>query len=276
MTPGTPEKIALLAGRGDLPKAIISTCRDQKIPFLVVAFQGQTDPELVEGVPHIWAHLGAVGPVLAHLKENKVTTIVMAGAINRPSWSELSLDWVGTKWLTKIGMKSLGDDGILSAVVQVFEQEGFKVVSAAAILDNLLATKGVIGRLNPSENDWKDIQRGISILKTLGKLDIGQATVIQEELVLGVEAIEGTAALLQRCAGLKRSGDGGVLVKMAKTHQNRQADLPTIGPDTIQQAHAAGLKGVAVEAGATQILDRAAVVQLADQLGLFLVGVSVE
>lgn len=272
MTFQSAGKIALFAGRGDLPQAIISACQEQNKPFIVIAFQGQTDPDLVKHTPHFWAHLGAVGPVIAKLKENQVTTIVMAGAISRPSWSELSLDWVGTKWLAKIGLKSLGDDGILSAVVHVLEQEGFEVISPSDILSNLRAPKGVMGKQVPSEENWSDIRYGIDILRTLGHLDVGQATVIQQGIVLGIEAIEGTAALLQRCADLKRPGEGGVLVKMAKPTQNHQVDLPTIGPETIQQVHSAGLKGIAVEATATQILNQSEVIRLANQHSLFLVG----
>jgi DUF1009 family protein len=112
----------------------------------------------------------------------------------------------------------------------------------------------------------------VTVARTLGVLDIGQAVVVQQGLVLGVEAIEGTDALIQRVGPLRRDGPGGVLVKVAKPQQDRRIDLPTIGPATIAQAAAAGLRGIAIEAGGAIILDKAATAAAADEAGLFLLG----
>ncbi len=92
--------------------------------------------------------------------------------------------------------------------------------------------------------------------------------------MLGVEAIEGTDALLARCGGLRREGPGGVLVKIAKPAQERRADLPTIGTRTIAAASAAGLRGIAVEAGSTIVIDQPGVIEAADRAGLFVVGIA--
>jgi hypothetical protein len=108
----------------------------------------------------------------------------------------------------------------------------------------------------------------------MGAADVGQATVIQDGLVLGVEALEGTDALLARCGPLRRAGPGGVLVKLSKPGQERRADLPTIGVKTVEGAAAAGLRGIAVEAGGTLVVDLPAVVATADRAGLFIVGIS--
>ncbi len=275
--------IGLFAGRGELPLKIIAHCQEQGQPLFLIAFEGQTDPEFVNQQQshvkgHLWTHFGAVGKTLRYLKANKVTHIVMAGSMHRPSLSELKLDWKGTQWFTKMGLakmglKASGDDGLLSSIVRLLKSEGLNVVSATDILDNLLAPKGVMGRHQPEEADWQDITKGKKIAHLLGVGDIGQAVVVQQGLVLGVEAIEGTESLLARCAQLRREGRGGVLVKMAKPEQSRAVDLPTIGVATIHQAQAAGLRGVAVESGSTQILDQKAVIKAADAAGLYLVGV---
>jgi len=271
--------IALFAGRGELPLKIITHCYEQEQPLFLVAFEGQTDSDFViQQQPyvkgHLWTHFGAVGKTLRYLKDHKVTHIVMAGSMNRPSLSELKLDWKGTQWAAKMGLKALGDDGLLTGIVQLLKSEGLNVISATDILDNLLAPEGVMGHHQPEEADWQDIRRGKEIARLLGVGDIGQAVVVQQGLVLGVEAIEGTEGLLARCGQLRREGRGGVLVKMAKPDQSRAVDLPTIGVATIQQAKAAGLCGIAVESGSTQILDQKAVIKAADEAGLYLVGVS--
>jgi hypothetical protein len=275
--------IALFAGRGELPSKIINHCHEQGQPLFLIAFEGQTDSEFVNQQQpyikgHLWTYFGAVGKTLRYLKANKVTHIVMAGAMHRPSWSELKLDWKGTQWfakmgLAKMGSKTAGDDGLLTRIMGMLKAEGFDVISATDILDDLLAPEGVMGRHRPEEADWQDIVRGKEVSHLLGSGDVGQAVVVQQGLVLGVEAIEGTEALLARCGKLRREGRGGVLVKMAKPHQSRAVDLPTIGVATIHQVEAAGLRGLAVEAGSTQILDQKAVVQAADAAGLYLIGV---
>jgi DUF1009 family protein len=117
-----------------------------------------------------------------------------------------------------------------------------------------------------------DIERGIHVARVLGAADVGQGCVVQQGLVLAVEAIEGTDAMLARAGTLQRDGFGGVLVKLCKPGQDKRADLPTIGPDTVRHAAAAGLKGVAFEAGATILAEREACVAAADAAGLFLLG----
>jgi DUF1009 family protein len=64
-----------------------------------------------------------------------------------------------------------------------------------------------------------------------------------------------------------------VLVKLVKPGQDRRADLPTIGSGTVRNAAAAGLRGVAFEAGGTILADRPALIAEADAAGLFLLGI---
>jgi DUF1009 family protein len=268
-------KLGVLAGGGQLPVRVIEACRAAGRDFYVLAFEGHTDPATVAGTPHAWVRLGAVGEALRRLHEAKVEEVVLAGPVTRPSFDDLRPDWRGALFLAKVGVRAFGDDGLLSAVVKELESEGFRVVGADEVFDSLLTPLGPCTRLLPDAAAEADILRGVEALKTIGPLDIGQAIVVQQGVVLGIEAIEGTDLLLERCATLRRSGRGGVLVKIAKPGQERRVDLPTIGPDTIQRAAAAGLVGIALETGRSLIIDRTAVVRAADEAGLFVVGVGV-
>jgi hypothetical protein len=118
-----------------------------------------------------------------------------------------------------------------------------------------------------------DIGRGVTVARALGAVDVGQGCVVQQGIVLAVEAIEGTDAMLARVPGVARPGLGGVLVKLVKPGQERRADLPTIGPGTLERAAASGLRGVAFEAGGTLLTDRAGCIEAADRAGLFLIGI---
>jgi len=268
-------KLGVLAGGGQLPVRVIEACRAAGREYFVLAFEGHTDPATVEGAPHAWVRLGAVGEALRQLHEAKCEEVVLAGPVRRPSFDDLRPDWRGAMFLAKVGVRAFGDDGLLSAVVKELENEGFRVIGADDVFGNLRTPAGPCGKLAPDAAAETDIHRGIEVLKAIGPLDIGQAVVVQQGVVLGIEAIEGTDALLERCGAVRRSGRGGVLIKIAKPGQERRVDLPTIGPGTVQRAVTAGLSGIALEAGQSLIIDRAAVVRAADDAGLFIVGVKV-
>ncbi|OIQ90912.1 hypothetical protein GALL_271860 [mine drainage metagenome] len=267
-------KLGILAGGGDLPARLVAACRRQGREVFVLAFTGQADPAAVADVPHAWIRLGEAGRGFKILKEQNCAEVVMAGPVRRPSLGELRPDWRTLAFFSRIGVKALGDDGLLRAVISELEAEGLTVIGAHEVLADLLAEPGLWGRHSPDEQAKADMARGLAVGHGLGALDVGQSVVVQQGIVLGVEAVEGTDALIDRCAGLRREGPGGVLVKICKPGQERRADLPTIGPRTVEACAAAGLRGIAVEAGAALVLNRAEVVAAADRLGLFLYGLA--
>jgi DUF1009 family protein len=265
-------KLGIVAGGGELPRRLIEACRGERREFFVLAFHDQTDPETVAGVPHAWCRLAAGGKALSLLRAHGVGELVFAGRIRRPSLAALRPDARAARFFARVGYRTLGDDGLLSAIVKEVEAEGFRVVGADELL-RVAMPEGALGRVEPDAEAAADIAHGLRIARALGALDIGQAVVVQQGLVLGVEAIEGTDALIARCAGLRRDGPGGVLVKAAKPGQERRIDLPAIGARTVAAAAAAGLRGIAAEAGGALLLDRDEVVRRADAAGLFVVGV---
>ena len=268
-----PPKLAVLAGRGPLPAQVVSAAREAGRDVFVLAFEGETDPELVDGLPHRWVGLGEVGRALRALHEAKAEEVVMIEPVRRPNLKALKLDWRGMQLLARLGLRPQGDDRVFKLIVGELESEGFRVVGADDVVGALLAPEGLMTRASPDEQALQDVRLGVRVAARLGELDVGQAVVVQHGLVLGLEAVEGTDALLARCAALRREGPGGVLVKLKKPKQERRADLPTIGPDTIRAAAAARLEGVAVHAGNCLIVARGQVVERADRLGLFVVGV---
>lgn len=268
-------KLGILAGGGDLPARLAAAVRGTGRAVFIVAFEGQTDPAAVAGFPHLWSRFGAAGTIIARLKAEGVGDLVFAGPVRRPSFSELLPDWRTTKFLARVGTRALGDDGLLRSVARELEDEGFRVVGLHEILGDLLTPVGLVGARAPDEEARRDIARAVEVARGLGALDVGQGCVVQQGIVLAVEAIEGTDAMLERCADLRRPGGGGVLVKVQKPQQDRRLDLPTIGAVTVEKAAAAGLVGIAVQAGGSLIVDRAAVGALADRLGLFVTGIEV-
>lgn len=268
--------LGIVAGGGSLPRRLVETCQASGRGAFVVAVEGHTDPATVVGTDHLWIRMGQSERAIRALRAAGARELVLVGAVKRPSMTELRPDRLTFKVLARIGFNSLGDDGLLGAVVKALEAEGFVLRGVEEFLQDLLAAEGCFGTLRPDEAAWRDIRRGIEVVRAMGAADVGQATVIQDGLVLGVEALEGTDALLARCGPLRREGPGGVLVKLRKPGQERRADLPTIGVATVEGAAQAGLRGIAVEAGGTLVVDAPAATAAADRAGLFLVGIEPE
>lgn len=270
-------KLGILAGSGVLPRCLIDACREARRDVFVVAFEGIARAEDIDAASHAWVHLGEVKRTFELLHEADVEEVVLAGPVGRPSLRSLRLDGRARKLLMKLGWGASGDNQLLSLLVDELEGEGFRVVGVDDILTDLVAPLGPIGSLEPDADARADIAVAARVARALGALDIGQAVVAQQGVVLGVEAVEGTDALLARCAKLhRREGPGGVLVKLKKPGQERRADLPTIGPRTVEGAQRAGLSGIAVEAAGALVIDQAAVAAAANAAGMFVVGIAPE
>lgn len=261
-------KLGILAGGGTLPKRLIEHCRDSGRECFVIAFESHCDAGTVAGVAHAWCRLGAAGDILSALRTTGVREIVLAGRIRRPSLRDVRPDMQGWKILARLTPSFFGgDDKLLRAVADVLEREGFHIVGVHDVIQDLLAPRGVLGRVPPGAGALRDIAHGIAAARELGARDLGQGVIVRDGRVVAEEDAAGTDALIRRAAG-----KGGVLVKMRKPQQDTRMDLPAIGPDTVRLAAEAGLVGIAVEAGHALILDRAETVRAADAAGLFLVG----
>lgn len=265
--------LGVIAGAGMLPLRLLESCEKKGIDTFVVGFEGQTDPALTQGRNHMWTRLGAAGLVIKTLKRHGIRDLVLIGAIRRPSLSELVPDFRALDFFARIGMKALGDNDLLGAIRKLLEEEGFCVHGVHRFAENLLADEGPVGRHIPSDGDWIDIRRGLEVLGALGPMDVGQSVIVQEGIVLGVEAAEGTDELIRRCKPLRRKGRGGVLVKICKFRQDRDMDLPTIGLRTALLAAESGLAGIVIHAGNSLVLDQEQVAEIADHHTMFVTGV---
>jgi DUF1009 family protein len=269
-------KLGILAGSGELPLRLIEACRAEGRPYFVLGFAGSCDPAALEGQPHAIIRLGAGGSGLKLLRDNGVDELVLAGGVKRPMPGELRPDWRTTRFFLKVGFRLLthsGDDALFRAIIAELESEGFRVVAVDSILASLLAPLGPVGRVAPDASAEADIRAGIEAARRHGARDLGQAVVVRHGEIVDREDTQGTDALIRRC-GAQATGQGAVLVKIAKPGQERRADLPAIGAQTIASAAAAGMRGIAVEAGACLVLDRDAVAAAADRAGLFVIGIA--
>lgn len=265
------EKLGIIAGSGALLPLVWNEALHQGYQPIVISFNN-LEQQLDNGqaVPHLQTTLGKIGEILNFFSHHKVKRLIFAGRIQRPSFTTLSFDTVGLKWIQKLGIKTFGgDDVLLKGITELLEHEGFQIISPRDFLPNLVLKPGIYAMALPNEADENDIARGQDVLSAFSSADVGQACIVQEGLVLGVEAIEGTQKLIERCKNLKLHEKGGVLIKLAKKNQSTLVDLPTIGPDTIEAMHKCELNGVAISANTTQVLNFTRVVELCNKYKVF-------
>jgi len=267
--------VGILAGSGPLPFQVAEAISRQGGRVFIVGFQDFVDLEQIRHWPHRIIRLAAAGEILSALRQAECRDIVLIGPVRRPALRDLRPDAEGARLMARVGRALFaGDNGLLGALIRIFGEEGFNVRGAHEFLTRSLGKVGALGRVQPDSQAMSDIMRGVSVVRGLGALDIGQGCIVQDGVVLAVEAIEGTDRMLERALHLAQPGPGGVLVKMLKPGQEARADMPTIGPNTVVNAQAAGLRGIAFEAGFTLLTDPDECEATADRLGLFLYGLS--
>jgi DUF1009 family protein len=261
-------KLGLIAGGGALPVALARHCFAARRPFYVLRLAGFASAQLERFEGEARPLLDVIGG-LAALKREGCGAVCFAGTVERPDFESADAAALPETIIAARG----GDDALLSAVIARFQSEGFAIEGAHQVMGGLTLNAGALGRLGPSREDAPDIDRALLVARAIGALDVGQGAVCRDGSVLAVEAREGTDAMLRRVGELFKDGARrGVLAKTSKPGQDLRIDLPTIGPTTVELAAAAGLAGIAGEAGRVLVIDRAETVRLADTLGLFIAG----
>ncbi|MXV44101.1 UDP-2,3-diacylglucosamine diphosphatase LpxI [Saccharibacter sp. 17.LH.SD] len=269
--------LGILAGGGPLPARLAQAAFEQGWSVFIVGFEGFADPTLIAPFPHKMLRLAAVKDIFSALREHGCSDVVLLGPVKRPAWRDLKPDSVGTRILMRLGRAVfLGDDGLLAGIVKILEEEGFRVRGAHEFLHQETHAKGVLGKVSVDQQALCDIARAAQVLSVISSLDIGQGCVVQNGVVLALEALEGTDVMLQRCQPLKQDGPGGVLLKMPKSGQELRADMPAIGPETVRLARQASLRGIAFVSGMTLVINQIECIAEADQLGLFLYGMTLD
>ncbi|MEP9377992.1 UDP-2,3-diacylglucosamine diphosphatase LpxI [Aquabacter sp. CN5-332] len=271
--------LAIVAGGGAFPAAVAEAVRAEGREVVMLLIQGFADPAL-ERYPHLWFRLGSLGGVSARAKALGVRDVVMVGSLTRPRVRDLGMDWTMLRLLPRIArLFRGGDNHLLSGVLGLVAEQGFHLMGAHEAVPSLLLPEGQLGAIVPTASDEADITLGLKVVRTLGPFDVGQGVIVVDGFVAAVEAAEGTDAVLARYASMRESGrlrfpaGRGVLVKAPKPDQDRRIDLPSLGPATVREAAKAGLAGIAFEAGGVIVPDSLELVRIADEAGLFILGV---
>ncbi len=248
------ENIGLIAGKGQFPRLFAQAAQDRGVRVIAVAHRHETDPALADLVDEIhWIYVGQLGKMIRIFQAAGVQRAVMAGGITRGRlFREFRPDLRALSVVRRAGAGR--DDRLLQAVAAEFESEGITIAPSTLFLDELLAPAGQLGKRSPTQAELQDIDFGFRIAKEIGALDIGQTVVVRRQVVVALEAVEGTDECIRRAGAL--AGPGTVVVKVSKPNQDLRFDVPAVGLETIQAMTESKAAVLALEAGKTLTFDR--------------------
>lgn len=264
--------IGLIAGNGRFPELFARAAVARGLTVHAVAHLGESDPALGRYVASIaWVRAGQVARIVRALRARGVGVAVMAGGIGRTrGLGAFRPDAGALRVLARL--RSLRDDEALRALAAYFEEEGVEIGAPTDFVPSVVVEEGLLAGPKPSEAQWRDVRLGAGVAEVLGRADVGQTVVVKDGVVLAVEAVEGTDAAIRR--GARLAAPGVVIVKRAKPGQDRRFDLPAAGPVTLETMREVGARVLALEAGASVLLDRDLALRWAERYAVSVLGVN--
>ncbi len=268
--------LGIIAGAGRFPFLVAQGARQAGRPVVIVALRGLTDPSIRELADRFhWSGVVRLGRWIRIFQKHGVREAIMAGSVRKSEmYGRFRLlrylpDWTSIKlWFFEVADRR--NDTILRATADHMQRRGITLTDSLQYCREHLPGPGVLTKQQPSPALLRDIEFGWRIAKEMGRLDIGQSIAVKEQEVIAVEAIEGTDRMIERAGQLCRHG-GWTLIKVAKPNQDNRFDVPTVGPDTIENLHKHGAKALVIEAGKTLMIDQDQVVQQAEKRGIVVV-----
>lgn len=268
------KKLGLIAGNGKFPLLFAEEAKREGYRVVAAAHYGETEKTIGEAADEVtWVYVGQLGKIIGVFQRAGVTEAVMAGGIRKVKlFGNFRPDLRGARFLAKL--KSREDDALLRGIAEELAADGIRVLESTLCLPHIIATAGVLTRRAPRREEWNDIKLGFRTAKQVGRLGIGQTVVVKHQIVVAVEAVEGTDAAIER--GGRLAKPGCVVVKVSKPQQDLRFDVPAVGVDTVYRLHEIGGTVLAVEAGKTILLEKESLLSQADAYGISVVGVSGE
>jgi DUF1009 family protein len=266
------KKLGLIAGNGKFPLLFAEEAKRQGYRVIAVAHHGETEKAIDQAADDVtWLYVGQLGKIIRTFKRAGVTEAVMAGGIRKVKlFGNFRPDFHGARFLAKL--KSREDDALLRGIAEELGADGIRILESTFCLSHIICGVGVLTQREPRREEWDDIGFGTQIAREIGRLGIGQTVVVKNQVVVAVEAVEGTDEAIKRGAALAKSGC--VVVKVSKPQQDLRFDVPAVGVDTIDLLHQVGGAVLAVEAGKTILLEKEDLLRRANSSGISVVGVS--
>jgi len=263
-------RIGILAGGGKLPLIIGESLLKKDYDIFFFGFEDFVDFKIYKKYNFKKISLNSFSNIIGHLRKYKIDQIIMAGNVKRPSIKDIKFDLNTLKIIKKYLLQSKGDDKLLSCIADFFEEKGYPVFNWIRHCEDLFEDKVYLTNKKPSKNADLNKLKGLQIFDVIGNTDIAQSLIIQNQLILGIEAAEGTDELIKRCYSYKKKGDDGILIKLSKFHQNSYLDIPTIGLQTVKNIKKNNFEGIFLERKKCIIIEKQKVIDFCNINGIFI------
>ncbi|MCJ7778723.1 MAG: UDP-2,3-diacylglucosamine diphosphatase LpxI [Sedimentisphaerales bacterium] len=271
--------LGLIAGEGRLPFLVAAGAKHAGLQVICVGLMDNAEPGLADEVDVFYSvAIARPGAWIRKLRKHGVKRTIMVGRVAKGQlftpWRILRYlpDWRAFRtYYWRLRGKPKLNDSFLCALADELASGGIELENSTMYCKEHLASEGVMTERQPSSLVKGDIEFGWQMIKKLTELDIGQAIAVKEKEVIAVEAIEGTAAMIERAGQICKSGDW-TLLKASLPNKDMRFDVPCVGPDTIRSLAKNGGKCLVVEAGKTIIIDKPDTIKLANQLGVIILG----
>ncbi len=262
--------IGIIAGGGKLPLIIGENLIKKNFNVIFFIIEDCNDTNVYKKFQVKTIKLNSVKKILQLLSNNNINKIIMAGNITRPSLTDLSFDLETFKLAKNLLLNKTGDNDLLISIRKFFNENGFEYFDWKDQCPELFDNKDFLTSIKPSLSAQKNLEQALLVFQSFGKLDIGQSIIVQNQIVIGLEAVEGTDKLIVRCKDLKKSGDKGILVKLSKYNQSNIIDIPTIGEQTIKLLNDNNYEGIYIEKNSCIIIDKQKTIDLANENNIFI------
>ena len=263
--------IGLIFGETNFPKKILKKIRKIKKKYLIIdltknkTFKRDTNCHSIS--------IGQIGKIINTLKENNCKTVLFAGKVNKPNFSNLKLDLKGIYYIPRIIKASkIGDAAILKEIINIFKIEKIDTTNSLSFTPDLSLKRGVHTKVKPNYDDNADIKKAILTLNKLNSYSFSQGAIIRSKKIIAVEGTQGTQKMLQKIKN-KEKKLSGVLVKFPKKKQDLRVDLPTIGLKTLIECKKAGLKGIVLKSKLNVCLDKKKLINYANKNKIFITAI---
>jgi len=266
-------KVGILAGGGQLPLTIGKSLISSKYEVNFFCIERFCDLKLYQNYVHTTISINSLSHILQILNSYKIEKIIMAGHVTRPSIKDINFDLNTLKLIKIFALDSQGDDKLLSSISIFFENNGFPILDWKKECKDLFINEKYLTVIKPSKYALSNRDKGLQFFERIGKVDVAQSLIIQNNIILGIEAAEGTDELIKRCFKYKKKGDKGILLKLSKYNQDSNLDIPVIGLETVKKLKEYEYEGIFFEKDKCIVIDKESVINFCNSKHIFLASV---
>ena len=263
-------KIGIIAGGGKLPIIIGESLIKSKFEIIFFCIKDHYDSKFYKNYEHETISITSLKLIIRKLKEKDIKKIIMVGKVTRPSIKDIKFDFSTLSLIKYLALESKGDNKLLNSISKLFHDKGFSIYDWKKKCQDIFVKEKYLTSTLPSKFAIKNLQKGLNSFKYIGRADIAQSLIVQNSIILGVEAAEGTDELIKRCLKYKKRGDKGILIKFTKYNQNKILDIPVIGLKTVKNLLKYNYEGIYLETNKCIIIDKEKVIKFCNSNSIFI------